>query len=261
MRSLSIAATGMLAQQTNVEIISNNLANLSTTAFKRQRAEFHDLIYQNVRRAGTQSSDAGTLLPSGLQLGLGVRTAAAYRITEQGNLVNTNNTFDIAVQGRGYFQVQLPNGDTAYTRAGAFQTNEDGDIVTQDGYVVDPGINVPQNAEDVTINASGEVLVKLPGTVNAANQGQLQLATFFNDAGLEAVGDNLFLETPSSGAAITGNPGQDHYGSILQGYLEVSNVNSVQEITSLITAQRAYELNSKVITTSDEMLQVTANLK
>ena len=261
MRSLSIAATGMLAQQTNVEVISNNLANLSTTGFKRQRAEFADLVYQDLRRKGVQSSETGTILPSGMQIGLGVRSASVYRITEQGNLTKTNNTFDLAVQGRGYFQVEMPSGETAFTRAGAFLTNENGQVVTQEGYTVQPGITVPNNAQNVTVNASGEVLVSIPGQTDATNVGQLQLATFFNDAGLEAVGDNLFLQTTASGDPNTGNPDADNFGSILQGYLEVSNVNAVQEITTLITAQRAYELNSKVITTSDELLQVTSNMK
>jgi flagellar basal-body rod protein FlgG len=261
MRSLSIAATGMLAQQTNVEVISNNLANLSTTGFKRQRAEFADLVYQDLRRKGVQSSETGTILPSGMQIGLGVRSASVYRIMEQGNLTKTNNTFDLAVQGRGYFQVEMPSGETAYTRAGAFLTNENGQVVTQEGYTVQPGITVPNNAQNVTVNASGEVLVSIPGQTDATNVGQLQLATFFNDAGLEAVGDNLFLQTAASGDPNTGNPDADNFGSVLQGYLEVSNVNAVQEITTLITAQRAYELNSKVITTSDELLQVTSNMK
>lgn len=261
MRSLSIAATGMMAQQTNVEVISNNLANLSTTGFKRQRAEFADLVYQDVRRKGVQSSDAGNILPAGMEMGLGVRSASVYRITEQGNLTNTNNTFDLAIQGRGFLQIEMPDGTTGYSRAGAFLTNENGQIVTQEGYTVLPGITIPSNAEEVTINASGEVLVSIPGQTDATNVGQFQLANFFNEAGLEAVGDNLFLETGASGSPNTGIPGTSNFGSILQGYLEVSNVNAVQEITNLITAQRAYELNSKVITTSDELLQVTSNMK
>ncbi|MCW5730744.1 MAG: flagellar basal-body rod protein FlgG [Alphaproteobacteria bacterium] len=254
MRSLSIAATGMLAQQLNVEVISNNIANLNTTGYKRQRAEFQDLLYQNMRRIGSNSSDQGTVVPAGVQVGIGVKTGAVYRITEQGNLQSTENTFDIAIQGNGYFRIQLPNGDIGYTRAGSFQLSPTGQIVTQDGYVVQPGIAIPQDAVDVSINATGEVQVKLAGQVQPQVAGQLELASFFNEAGLEAIGDNLFLETPSSGAAQVGVPGAAGYGTVRQGFLETSNVNPVQEITNLITAQRAYEMNSKVITTSDEML-------
>lgn len=254
MRSLSIAATGMLAQQLNVEVISNNIANLNTTGYKRQRAEFQDLLYQNMRRIGSNSSDQGTVVPAGIQVGIGVKTGAVYRITEQGNLQSTDNTFDIAIQGNGYFRIQLPNGDIGYSRAGSFQLSPTGQIVTQDGYVVQPGIAIPQDAVDVSINATGEVQVKLAGQVQPQVAGQLELASFFNEAGLEAIGDNLFLETPASGAAQVGVPGAAGYGTVRQGFLETSNVNPVQEITNLITAQRAYEMNSKVITTSDEML-------
>lgn len=261
MRSLSIAATGMLAQQLNVEVISNNIANLNTTGFKRQRAEFQDLLYQNLRRIGSSSSDAGTVVPAGVQVGLGVRPSAVYRITEQGNLQLTGNTYDLAVQGGGYFRVQLPSGEDAYTRAGSFQLGPDGQMVTQDGYVVQPGITVPQDAIGVSINAAGEVQAKIAGEVAPQTVGQIELAVFFNEAGLEAVGDNLFLETPSSGAGTIGVPGSAGYGTVRQGFLETSNVNPVQEITSLITAQRAYEMNSKVITTSDEMLAQVNQLR
>lgn len=261
MRSLSIAATGMLAQQLNVEVISNNIANLNTTGYKRQRAEFQDLLYQNLRRIGASSSDAGTVVPAGVQVGLGVRPSAVYRITEQGNLQLTGNSYDLAIQGTGYYRVQLPSGDDAYTRAGSFQLSPTGQIVTQDGYVVQPGITVPQDAVGVSINAAGEVQVKITGQVAPQTVGQIELATFFNEAGLEAVGDNLFLETPSSGAATVGVPGAAGYGTIRQGFLETSNVNPVAEITNLITAQRAYEMNSKVITTSDEMLAQVNQLR
>jgi flagellar basal-body rod protein FlgG len=254
MRSLSIAATGMLAQQQNVEVISNNIANMNTTAFMRRRTEFHDLLYQNLRRIGSTASDAGTIVPSGVQLGLGVKLAAVYRIHEQGNLANTDNSFDLAIQGNGFFQVQLPNGDTAYSRDGSFQLSPDGEIVTHDGNPLLPGITVPANAIDVTINSSGEVLAKIQGQVAPQNVGQIELATFPNDAGLEAVGDNLYLETPASGAATAGTPGDAGYGTLLQGFLETSNVNAVSEVSELISAQRAYEMNSKVIQTSDEMM-------
>ncbi len=261
MRSLSIAATGMQAQQRNVEVISNNLANMNTTAFMRRRTEFHDLLYQNLRRVGGTSSDAGTVVPTGVQLGLGVKLAAVYRIHEQGNLSSTDNTFDVAIQGEGYFQIQLPTGETAYTRDGTFQLNADGEVVTHDGYPVLPGITVPSNAVDVSINASGEVLASIDGQVNLQNVGQIQLATFANDAGLESRGDNLYVETPASGNPSTGNPSSTGYGSILQGYLETSNVNAVEEISNLISAQRAYEMNSKVIQTSDEMMGTMSNLR
>jgi flagellar basal-body rod protein FlgG len=254
MRSLNIAATGMKAQQHNVEVVSNNLANMNTTAYMRRRTEFHDLLYQNMRRVGSTSSDAGTIVPSGIQLGLGVKLAAVYRIHEQGNLTATDNTFDLAIQGKGFFQVRLPTGETAYTRDGTFQLNADGEVVTHDGYQVLPGITIPNNALDITVNASGEVLAKIQNQVNLSNVGQLQISTFPNDAGLEAVGDNLYIETPASGSATTGSPAAVGFGSILQGFLETSNVNAVEEIANLISAQRAYEMNSKVIQTSDEMM-------
>lgn len=261
MKSLSIAATGMLAQQQNVEVISNNIANMNTTAFMKRRTEFQDLIYQNLRRVGSTASDSGTIVPSGVQLGLGVKLAAVYRIHEQGNLSSTDNTFDLAIQGNGYFQIDLPNGDTAYTRDGSFQLSPDGQIVTHDGNPVQPNINIPTNAVDVTVNPTGEVLVKLEGQVTPTNAGQIQLALFPNDAGLEAVGDNLYLETPASGAATTSTPGAEGYGTLLQGFLETSNVNAVSEVSELISAQRAYEMNSKVIQTSDEMMGTLNQLR
>jgi len=261
MRALDIGATGMLAQQQNVEVVANNLANMNTTGFLRRRTEFHDLLYQNLRRVGSTSSDAGTVVPSGVQLGLGVKLAAVYRIHDQGNLAATDNTFDLAIQGEGFFQIQLPDGETSYTRDGTFQLNADGEIVTHDGYTVLPGITVPNNAVDVTINQAGEVLVKLQGQVALQNVGQLQIATFPNEPGLEAIGSNLYLETPASGAATTGSPQDTGFGTILQGFLETSNVNAVEEITNLISAQRAYEMNSKVIQTSDEMMGTLTNLR
>jgi flagellar basal-body rod protein FlgG len=261
MRSLDIAATGMLAQQRNVEVVSNNLANMNTTAYQRRRSEFHDLIYQDLRRVGTTSSDAGTIVPTGVQLGLGVKLAAVYRIHEQGNLSATDNTFDLAVQGKGFFQITMPDGSTAFTRDGTFQLNASGQVVTHDGYTVQPGITAPSNAVDVTINNSGQVLVKIEGQVALSNVGQLQISTFLNDAGLEAVGDNLYKETPASGTATSGTPGSTGFGTILQGFLETSNVNAVEEISNLISAQRAYEMNSKVIQTSDEMMGTLTALR
>ena len=245
----------MLAQQTNVDVISNNIANMNTTAYTRRRAEFNDLLYQNIIRPGSQSSASQTVVPSGLQLGLGVRTAAVYRITEGSGLINTTNTLDVAIQGRGYFQIELPEGKgTAYTRDGAFQRNGDGVIVTHDGYIVQPEITIPDDAVEVYINNSGEVWVKQDGETEEINVGQLELATFVNEAGLEAMGQNLFLETEASGSPNVDNPDTEGFGSILQGYLETSNVNAVSEITELVSAQRAYEMNSKIVTISDEML-------
>ncbi len=261
MRSLHIAATGMLAQQTNVEVISNNLANMNTTGYKRRRAEFQDLIYQNLRRVGSQSADTGSVLPSGAQVGLGVRTSAIYRIGEQGNLQQTENKFDLAIRGNGFFQVQLPSGEVAYTRDGTFALSPEGVIVTAEGFVVQPGITIPAAARDVTINASGEVLATIDGQAAPQNVGQLQTAIFANEGGLEAAGDNLFRATGASGQPQAAAPGQPGHGTLMQGFIETSNVNVVQEITSLITAQRAYEMNSKVITASDEMLSTLSRLR
>ncbi len=261
MRSLSIAATGMLAQQLNVEVISNNIANMNTTGFKRQRAEFQDLLYQTVERVGATSSDSGTIVPAGVQIGLGVKAAAVYNIAEQGNLESTDNPLDLAISGNGFFQVTLPSGDTAYTRAGSFQLSPTGEIVTVDGYAVEPSITVPVDAISITVNASGEVLVQQPNVVTQTVAGQFQLANFPNPAGLDPQGDNLFLETDASGAPTTGVPGVTGLGTIEQGFVETSNVNTVTEITNLIKAQRAYEMNSKVIQTSDEMLSTINRMR
>jgi flagellar basal-body rod protein FlgG len=254
MRSLNIAATGMLAQQLNVDVISNNIANLNTTAFKSQRAEFQDLLYQNERQGGATSSDTGTIVPTGIQIGTGVKPAAIYRMTTQGTLLNTNNPLDLAIQGHGFFQITQPDGTTAYTRAGSFQLSPTGEIVTADGYVVQPGVTLPALTTAVSININGQVIAQVAGQTNPQTVGQLQLATFPNEAGLSASGGNLFTQTAASGAATTGNPGTNNIGTIQQGFLETSNVNIVGEITNLIAAQRAYEMNSKVIQTSDQML-------
>jgi len=261
MRSLSIGATGMLAQQTNVEVISNNIANMTTAGFKQQRAEFQDLLYQNIRRPGSQSSDAGTIVPTGIQLGAGVKTASVYRIHTQGSIVITGNALDMAINGDGFFQVQMPDGTTNYTRAGSFQLNADGQIVTADGYTLLPGLTVPQDTIDITIDESGQVQVKLDGTTDTQTIGQIQLAMFPNDAGLAALGNNLYSETAASGAPVVGNPAIDGFGKIEDGSIEQSNVNVVSEITNLITAQRAYEMNSRVIKTSDEMMSAVSQLR
>lgn len=261
MRSLNIAATGMLAQQLNVEVISNNIANMNTTAYKRQRAEFQDLLYQSQRRAGATSSDTGTVVPAGVQVGLGVKAAAVYRIMEQGNLTSTNNTLDVALQGKGFFQIELPSGETGYTRAGSFQLSAEGKIVTADGFTVKGAGTVPKDAVDVTINANGEVLVKQSGQSTINRVGQFELALFANEAGMQALGDNNFLQNAASGEAVTGTAGKTGFGTVLQGFLETSNVNTVAEITNMISAQRAYEMNSKVIQASDEMLNTMTRLR
>jgi flagellar basal-body rod protein FlgG len=260
MRALSIASTGMQAQQTNVEVIANNLANMNTTAFKQQRAEFTDLLYQNIQTPGAQTSDQGTYAPNGIQLGAGVRTAAVYRITTQGDLQSTGNPYDVAIQGSGFFRIQQADGTDAFTRSGNFSLSPQGQLVTQDGLVVQPGVAIPANAISVSINASGQVNATVPGNSTPQTVGQLELTRFPNEAGLNAIGNNLYLETPASGSPQAGVPGAPGYGTIQQGFLETSNVNSVDEITALITAQRAYEMNSKVVTAADQMLQQTSQM-
>lgn len=261
MRSLDIGATGMLAQQTNVEVIANNLANMTTTGFKRQRPAFLDLLYQNVTTPGTPSADDGTVRPVGMQLGLGVRTGGVYRLHEQGAVTMTESPLDIALIGDGFLQIDTPDGDTAYTRDGTLQVNENGELVTIQGFTVQPGITVPDDALSVSINEDGEVFAQIAGQTALSNLGQLQLATFVNPAGLEAVGNNLYLETEASGAATTGVPNQQNFARVLQGALEQSNVNAVEEITQLIAAQRAYEMNSTTISTTDEMMRTTSQLR
>ena len=261
MRALSTAATGMQAQQLNVEVIANNIANMNTTGFKRQRAEFQDLVYQSVERMGVSSSDANTVVPTGVQVGTGVKAGSVYRIADQGNTTQTGNSYDLAMQGEGYFIVQMPDGQDAYTRAGNFSVNAEGQLVTEDGYTVAPGINVPQEAIDISINAQGVIQATVAGATAAQDLGALEIARFINPAGLNAVGDNLFLETAASGAANRGQAGQVGFGTMLQGFLETSNVNAVTEISALISAQRAYEMNSKVITSTDEMLRTTSQLR
>ena len=260
MSALETAATGMLAQQLNVEVIANNIANMNTTGFKRQRAEFQDLLYQNLDQVGSDTSSSGTIEPTGVQIGTGVETSAVYRIIEQGGITITDNPLDLAIDGRGYFLVELPSGDTAYTRSGAFQLSPDGDIVTGEGYLVQPGITVPDDATSISINSSGQVFVTTDNQVSPTQVGQFDLATFANPSGLEAIGGNLFLESNSSGTPTNGTAGSTSFGLILQGSLENSNVNVVQEITSLITAQRAYEMNAQVIESADEMMQTATNI-
>lgn len=261
MKALSTAATGMLAQQMNVEVISNNIANINTTSFKRSRAEFQDLLYQTVERVGSNTSAENTVAPAGIQVGVGVRAAGVYRITEQGPLQNTGNPLDLAINGRGFFEVQLPNGILGYSRAGSFQIDQNGLLVTNDGFQLVPAITIPPNATSVNINEQGSVDVFLPGQPDPANVGQINLSMFPNEVGLEAVGNNQFQATQASGQAVPALPGVDGRGAIFQGFLENSNVNAVQEISNLITAQRSYELNSQVIQAADEMLNTANQLK
>ncbi len=261
MRALSIAASGMQAQQLNVDVISHNIANMNTTSYKRQRAEFQDMLYQNMERPGATSSASGGVLPLGIQLGVGVRADAVGRITEQGGISATGNPYDIAINGRGYFQITMPSGQTGYTRAGNLAVNADGQMVTADGYPIEPAITVPAEATAIQITRDGIVEVTLAGQTDPQQIGQLEIASFINPAGLEAIGDNLFLETPASGTATTATPGSPGLGTLMQGYLENSNVNAVEEISALIVAQRAYEMNARVITAADEMLQSTTQLR
>jgi flagellar basal-body rod protein FlgG len=258
MRALSIAATGMNAQQTNLEVIANNIANINTTGFKRARAEFTDLLYQVDRMQGVPSRADSSIVPEGVNIGLGVKTAAVRNLHVQGNLVSTGNKFDLALTGKGWFQIEGADGETLYTRAGSFNTNATGQLVTLDGYTVVPGITVPPEAVDVVVNKNGEVFARIEGQIDLQNLGQLALANFANEAGLSALGDNLFRETAASGPATVGMPGEPGFATIEQGYLESSNVDPVKEITELISAQRAYEMNSKVIQAADEMAAVVS---
>ncbi|HEY8596380.1 MAG TPA: flagellar basal-body rod protein FlgG [Devosiaceae bacterium] len=261
MQALYIASTGMAAQEKNVEVISNNIANMRTTGYKRQRAEFQDLLYQQLRQAGSQTSDSGTQLPIGVEIGSGVRIAGTSRIMTQGTVEATGKQLDVAVQGEGFLQVSMPDGSTAYTRDGSLERNASGMLVTTDGYQVQPGIAIPDNATSVSISAQGMVEAFLGNSTTPTQIGQLQLSRFANKAGLQSIGNNLFLETPASGSAQSGFPGSDSLGTLLQGYLETSNVNAVTEISDLISAQRAYEMNSRVISGADEMMQSTAQLR
>ena len=254
MRSLWISKTGMEAQQTQLDNISNNLANVSTNGYKRSHAVFEDLMYQNMRQAGAASSDQ-TELPTGLQLGLGTRAVATARNFSQGNLQQSANPLDLAIRGNGFFQIQMPDGTTGYTRDGSFQVSATGQLVTNAGYTVQPGITIPATAQSVTIGNDGTVTVVLPGQALAQPVGQIQLANFINPAGLEPKGQNLYGETAASGTPNTGVPGVNGLGSVQQGFVETSNVNVVEELVQMIQTQRSYELNSKAIQTSDQMLQ------
>lgn len=261
MKALSIAATGMMAQELNVEVISNNIANMRTTGFKRSRAEFQDLLYQNLRRPGSSTSDSGSMVPAGVEIGSGVKTTATPRIMSQGSVQGTERELDVAVRGEGFFSITLPDGRTAYTRDGSFQRDGTGTLVNANGYTVGTGIVIPEDSRGVTISSQGEVQAYLGNDVTATTLGTIQLATFTNKVGLEAIGDNLYLETTASGSAQVGTPEDAGYGNLLQAHLEMANVNAVTQISDLIAAQRAYEMNSRVIKAADEMLSSTANLR
>ena len=261
MKALYIASSGMAAQETNVEVISNNIANMRTTGYKRQRAEFQDLLYQQLRRSGSTTSGQGTLAPVGIEIGSGVKTAATPRVMSQGTPTPTEKELDIAVRGEGFFIVNLPDGRTDYTRDGSFERGPDGELVNVDGYAIQPGITVPENATAISISADGTVEAFLDNATTPTQLGPLQLARFVNKAGLASAGNNLFLENASSGAAQIGTPNTGGVGDLLQGYLESSNVNSVTEIADLIAAQRAYEMNARVISGADEMMQATSQLR
>ena len=262
MRALAIAATGMDAQQTNLEVIANNIANINTTGYKRARAEFTDLLYQTERMQGVPNRANQAIVPEGANIGLGVQTSAMRNIHTQGNLIETGNKLDVAIIGQGWFQIEAADGSTLYSRAGAFNKNADGNLVTIDGYNVIPNINIPTDAQDITVTRTGQVTARIGNATEFTELGQLTIANFANEAGLKPLGDNLFAQTPASGDAVIGVPDDPSYGYIKQSYLEGSNVDAVKEITDLITAQRAYEMNSKVITTADEMASIVSkNLK
>lgn len=261
MKSLQIAATGMAAQQMRVDVVSNNLANMSTTGYNARRADFADLQYQQLARPGTITAEDGTMLPTGIQLGMGVRPAAVSVVLAQGSLSATNGDLDVAIEGQGYIEVTLPSGQSAYTRDGSLRRNADGVIVTSDGHQVAPGIAIPAETLSISINAAGEVWAYFADQVEPQQLGQITLAGFTNEKGLEAVGSNLFLETVASGPPTIGTPGTDGLGTLKQGYLEDSSVDAVREVTELIKAQRGYELNAKVLTAADQMLAATTQVR
>lgn len=258
-RSLWTGTTGMHSQQLNIDVIANNLANVSTTGFKKSKADFQDLLYQTMKVPGSQNT-TDTESPTGIVVGLGVKPAAVTKVFTQGDLILTENELDVAIEGEGFLQIELPNGNTGYTRAGAMKTDSNGRITNSDGYPILPAITIPDGARHITISESGIVSAIIGDDQTSSELGQLELATFTNNSGLLAVGKNIFEESSGSGTAQTGTPGQDGYGTLLQTYLEGSNVNIVEELASMITTQRAYEINSKTIQTSDEMMQTTNNL-
>ncbi len=259
-RSMFIAATGMEAQKLNIDVIANNLANVNTNGFKKSRADFQELLYQGIKTAGAASAE-GTEVPTGIQVGLGVKPAAVQKIFRQGDFVSTDNPLDMVIEGDGFFRISMPDGDIAYTRAGSFKLDSEGRIVNSDGYSMEPAISIPANILDITISPDGTVSVIQPDSASSVGVGQIELAQFINPGGLQALGKNLFKPTGSSGEAAVATPGSEGLGTINQGFLELSNVNIVEEMVNMIVSQRAYELNSKVVQTSDEMLRMANNLK
>jgi len=260
LRSLFIAATGMEAQKLNIDVISNNLANVNTTGFKKSRADFQDLMYQTIRAPGATSAE-GVQIPSGIQVGLGVKPVAVQKIFLQGDFVSTGNNLDLVIEGDGFFQIQRPDGTTAYSRSGAFKLDSEGRIVNSDGYPLEPSISIPANTTSITIGSDGKLTVQQAGTTTPTEVGQIELAKFLNPGGLSAIGKNLYQSTASSGEPTTGNPSLEGMGTLNQGFLEMSNVNVVEEMVNMIVSQRAYEMNSKAVQASDEMLQVANNLR
>jgi len=260
MRSLFIAATGMEAQKLNIDVISNNLANVNTAGFKKSRADFQELMYQGIKAAGAASGE-GMQVPSGIQIGLGVKPAAVQKMFQQGDFVSTQNSLDLAIEGDGFFQISMPDGEIAYSRAGVFKLDSEGRIVNSDGYPMEPSISIPANALNITISPDGKVSVLQAGSAAPVEIGQIDIAQFINTGGLKAIGKNLFLPTGSSGEPTIANPGSEGLGTIAQGFIELSNVNIVEEMVNMIVSQRAYEINSKAVQTSDEMLQIANKLK
>ena len=261
MKALGIAATGMLAQQTNVDVISNNIANANTTGFKSSRAAFQDLIYESLEREGALTAEDGSSRPTGVDIGLGVQTAGTVRLNTQGGLVGTENQTDVAIDGKGFFVVNLPDGNQAYTRDGAFQLSAEGELVNFQGFQIDPGVVVPDNTVSISISATGTVSAYVEDDPVPVELGQLTMATFVNEGGMKAMGNNMMMATVASGDPVLGNAGDASYGLLHQGYLEQSNVNIIQQITDLISAQRAYEMNSKAIETADQMLSTANQIK
>jgi flagellar basal-body rod protein FlgG len=259
-RSLFISATGMEAQKLNIDVISNNLANVNTTGYKKSRADFQELMYQDLKSPGSMSSEV-TMVPSGIQVGLGVKAAAVQKVFSQGDLVNTGNGLDIAVEGDGFFQILMPDGALAYTRSGSFKLNSEGGFVNSDGFELDPSISVPPDAMNITISSGGQVSASIPGSDQLALLGNIELARFANPGGLNPIGRNLYLPTASSGEAMLGSPGSEGLGTVSQGFVELSNVNVVEEMINMIVSQRAYEISSKAVQSADEMLQLANNLR
>ncbi len=260
LRSLFIAATGMEAQKLNIDVISNNLANVNTTGFKKSRADFQDLLYQTIRTPGATSAE-GSQIPSGIQVGMGVKPVAVQKIFQQGDFVQTGNSLDMVIEGDGFFQILMPDGTISYTRAGAFKLDSEGRIVNSDGYPLEPAITIPSNTTSISISSDGKVSVTQPGSSTPTQIGQLEIANFINPGGLNALGKNLFQQSASSGDPATGNPSTNGLGTLSQGFLEMSNVNVVEEMVNMIASQRAYEINSKSIQASDQMLQIANSLR